>query len=61
MLNKSIAMIQIFTYIFDCYWKFVHKCSQGRSQNLNAVPQNFLEVNLMANEVIQKKQHRLRN
>ena len=44
MLIKSIAMIQIFTYISGYYWNFVHKCSPGLSQNLKAVPQNFMEV-----------------
>ena len=37
---------------------------QGRSQNLKAVPQNFMEVFkvdvVTANDVIQKKQHLLR-
>ena len=37
---------------------------QGRSQNLKAAPQNFMEVfkvvDVTANDVIQKKQHRLR-
>ena len=37
---------------------------QARSQNLNTVPQNFMKVfkvsDVTANDVIQKKQHRLR-
>ena len=37
---------------------------QARSQNLKAVPQNFMKVfkvsDVTANDVIQKKQHRLR-
>ena len=37
---------------------------QGRSQNLKAVPQNLMEVfkvdDVTANDVIQKKQYRLR-
>ena len=37
---------------------------QARSQNLNTVPQNFIKVfkvsDVTANDVIQKKQHRLR-
>ena len=41
------------------YWK-----DQGRSQNLKAVPQNFKEAfkvdDVTSNDVIQKKQHRLR-
>ena len=37
---------------------------QGRSQNLKAVPQNFMDVSkvddIIANDVIQEKQHLLR-
>ena len=40
------------------------QASQGRSQNLKAVPQNFMEIfkvdDITANDVIQKKQHHLR-
>ena len=43
--------------------KEIMKRSQGRSQNLKAVPQNFMEVlkvdGVTANDVIQKKQHLL--
>ena len=39
--------------------------SQARRQNLKAVPQNFMEVfkvdDVTTNDVIQKKQHLLRN
>ena len=53
----------------DCYSLFSQSfinCSeiQGRSQNLKAVPQNFMEVfkvdDVTTNDVIQKKQHLLR-
>ena len=37
-------------------------CSQGRSQNLKEVPQNFRDVfdidDLTANDIIQRNQHR---
>ena len=49
---------------FSTYELVVEVVKQGRSKNLKAVPQNFIEVfkvdDVTANDVIQRKQHLLR-
>ena len=57
--TKTPFLINLLDKDLRFYWK-----DQGRSQNLKPAPQNFMEVfkvdDVKANDIIQKKQHRLR-